>query len=72
MRDTLTVSLPKSVRTRLDKLVTKEHISRSEVVQEALLQYLARREFRKIRAQAIPEAEARGLFTDEDVFREIS
>lgn len=72
MRETITISLPTWLRRRLDKLTRDENLNRSDVVREALRQYFARREFQRLRAALVPEAEKRGLYTDEDIFREIS
>ena len=72
MRETITVSLPGWLRRKLDKLTKQEHLNRSDVVREALRQYLVRREFQRLRTTLIPEAEKRGIYTDEDVFRHVS
>ena len=72
MRETLTISLPAWLRRRLDQLTREENLNRSDVVREALRQYFARREFQRLRATLVPEAEKRGLYTDEDIFREVS
>ncbi len=72
MRDTITISLPESVKKKLDQYTNKAHINRSEIVREALDQYFVRQEFNRLRAVMIPEAEKQGIFTDEDVFELIS
>lgn len=72
MRETITISLPAGLRRRLDRLTKQESLNRSDVVREALRQYLARREFQRLRASLVPEAEKRGLYTDEDIFRQVS
>lgn len=72
MRESVTVSLPAWLKKKLDRAAKKEHVSRSDIVREALRQYFALQDFRRIRSKAVPEAEARGIFTDEDVFKEVS
>jgi CopG family transcriptional regulator/antitoxin EndoAI len=72
MRETVTISLPAWLKKRLDQATKREHVNRSDIVREALRQYFALQDFRRIREKTIPEAEARGIFTDEDVFREVS
>ena len=72
MRETMTISLPGSLRERLDQLVETYHMNRSDLVREALRQYLYREEFRRLRRGLIPQAEAKGIFTDEDVFERVS
>jgi metal-responsive CopG/Arc/MetJ family transcriptional regulator len=72
MRETITISLPAEIRKKLDGLVRKERMNRSDVVREALRQYFARSELEKLRAELVPIAEAHGFFTDEDVFKRMS
>jgi metal-responsive CopG/Arc/MetJ family transcriptional regulator len=72
MRETITVSVPKSIKQRLDWIIEEKHLNRSEIIQEALRQYFARQEFRRLRQLMVPEAESRGIYTDEDVFRIVS
>ena len=72
MRETITISLPSSIKKKLDKIVKSEHLNRSYVVREALRQYFAVQEFRRLRRLMAPEAEKQGVYTDEDVFRLVS
>lgn len=72
MRETITISIPKSIKQKLDRIVKEEHLNRSDVVREALRQYFTRQEFRRLRQLMIPEAESRGFYTDEDVFRKVT
>lgn len=72
MRETITISIPKSIKQKLDRIVKEEHLNRSDVVREALRQYFTRQEFRRLRQLMIPEAENRGFYTDEDVFHKVS
>ena len=71
-RETITISLPGFLRRELDRAVKQEHANRSDVIREALRQFFAVREFRQLRRQMIPLAEKRGLFRDEDVFKQVS
>lgn len=72
MRESISISLPEAVKADLDSFSETRGISRSEAVREALEQYLFVERFRALRAQLMPYGEAQGIFTDEDVFREIS
>jgi metal-responsive CopG/Arc/MetJ family transcriptional regulator len=72
MRETITISLPGSLRERLDKMVETAQVNRSDVVREALRQYLQREEFQRLRRAMIPQAQSQGIYTDEDVFEQIS
>ena len=44
----------------------------STIIRTALERYLSRLEFRAIRDELVPEAQKRGIYTDEDVFKLIS
>ena len=72
MRETISVSLPEEIKTALDSLSEAENRSRSEVVREALRDYIFVRRFRRLRSRMIPLAEEKGIFTDEDVFEQFS
>ena len=72
MRESVTISLPANLKKKLDQASKRGHANRSDIVREALRQYFALQEFRSIREKAIAEAEARGIFTDEDIFKAVS
>ncbi|MBS3965904.1 MAG: ribbon-helix-helix protein, CopG family [Truepera sp.] len=72
MRENISISLPQDLKNELDRFIQAEGVSRSDLVREALREYLFTRKFRALRRQLMPYAEAQGIFTDEDVFREIS
>jgi metal-responsive CopG/Arc/MetJ family transcriptional regulator len=72
MKDTINISLPGVLKRKLDRLAKQEQLNRSDVVREALREYLARREFQRLRSALLLEAEKRGIYTDEDVFRQVS
>ncbi len=72
MRATITISLPKGTKQKLDSFVKKEGLNRSDIVREALRQYLFQNEFERLRRIAIPKAQEQGIFTDEDVFKIVS
>ena len=44
-------------------------ISKSEMINEALRQYLVKKEFQGIREKMVPYARAKKLYTDEDIER---
>ncbi len=69
MRESISISLPEDLKAELDEAVSLEGVSRSDVVREAVREYLFIRRFRALRQELIPYAEAAGVFTDEDVFR---
>jgi metal-responsive CopG/Arc/MetJ family transcriptional regulator len=72
MRETVTISLPQTVRRELDKVAKEEGISRSDVLRQSLEDFLFVRRFRQLRQRMMAAAQARGIFTDEDVFNRVS
>lgn len=72
MRESISISLPEDLKEDLDRFTRSEGITRSDVVREAVREYLFARRVRTLRQQLMPYAEAQGIYTDEDVFREIS
>jgi metal-responsive CopG/Arc/MetJ family transcriptional regulator len=72
MRATLTISLPKDLRRNLDKMAQAEGVTGSEYVRWAIKADLFRRALRAARRELVPQARARGIYTDEDVFKIIS
>jgi metal-responsive CopG/Arc/MetJ family transcriptional regulator len=72
MRATLTVSLPVDLRRNLDKMARAEGVTGSEYVRRALKADIFRRALRAARRELVPQARARGIYTDEDVFKIIS
>jgi Arc/MetJ-type ribon-helix-helix transcriptional regulator len=68
MRETLTISLPKRLRRDLEKMARAEGVTSSEYVRRAIKADLFRRALRGARRELVPQARARGIYTDEDVF----
>ncbi|MBX3350544.1 MAG: hypothetical protein KF747_17620 [Nitrospira sp.] len=56
----------------LDKFLRRSKRKQGEVVWDALRGQLSLILFEQLRHKAMPFAEARGLFTDEDVFKAVS
>ena len=72
MRESISISLPEELRAELDRLTEAQGVTRSDLVREALREYLFTQRFRALRQELMPYAEAQGVFTDEDVFRSVS
>jgi metal-responsive CopG/Arc/MetJ family transcriptional regulator len=72
VRESISISLPEELKTELDRLTAVDGTSRSDVVREALREYLFARRFRALRQELMPYAEAQGIYTDDDVFRAVS
>ncbi len=68
----ITVNIPQRVKNRLERLSRQQRRKESTIVRSALKRYLSRLEFRAIREELVPEAQKRGIHTDEDVFKLIS
>ena len=72
MNQTITIRISKELRKDLEKLSKSEHKPVSDLVRDSLRRYIAISRFRKLRKMVLPFAEAQGILTDEDVFKEIS
>jgi len=72
MQETITVTLPTEIKLALDDVTRKEGVSRSDVIGEAVKEYLFFRRFRLLREQMIPKSQAQGICTDQDVFDRVS
>jgi len=72
MRESISISLPEEVKTELDRFTAKRGITRSDVVREAITDYLFIQNLRDLRGRLMSAAEAQGIFADEDVFRLVS
>jgi metal-responsive CopG/Arc/MetJ family transcriptional regulator len=72
MTDTITIRLPEKLQKELEIIIKAEKISKSEIIRDAIVRYLAVKRFQQLRKQVLPFAEAQGLLTDEDVFKAIS
>ncbi len=72
MTGMLTIRLPAKERRWLQRLSRERGVPMSDLAREAMRRYLALQEFQAIRMKLVPLAEARGIYTDEDVFKIIS
>lgn len=72
MRTTLTISLPRDVRERISREAKRRKLSESEFVRRALQSQLWEDAFEETRRLLLPRARAKGIYTDEDVFRLVS
>lgn len=69
---TLTIRLDPKLDKELGRIAKRTGRTKSEFARDALRRQLVIARFREVRAKILPFAEAQGLLTDEDVFREIS
>jgi predicted transcriptional regulator len=69
---TVTVRLDTKIQRELDRLSRQLGRSRSDIVRDAVRRHVALLRFERSRRALLPLAEARGILTDEDVFRLVS
>jgi predicted transcriptional regulator len=72
MREILTISVDKALKSKVERAAKRLKVSKSELVKKAIEKYIVKEEFQELRALLIPYAEKAGYFTDEDVFKDIS
>ena len=61
------LSLPAEVLKRVELIAKETHRTRSELIQEAVLEYVQRHEWHKMQKEAASYAAAKGVRTEEDV-----
>ncbi len=71
MKRPITVRLPEDLRKLLEEISKSENKPVSDVVRESIRKYVSVYRFRKLRNQVLPFAEAQGLLTDEDIFKDL-
>ncbi len=72
MKQNITVTLPEKISWDLGRIAEDEGLSRSQIVRNALEDYIFIKKFRSLRSKMMAKAQAIGVFTDEDVFERIS
>jgi hypothetical protein len=72
MRETLTVSLPGKTKRLVERAANESGLTTSEYVRLAIFRKLWQDAAVESRRAAVPRARAKGVYTDEDVFRLIS
>jgi len=72
MRETISISVSEEIKADLDEAVRSEGLSRSDLVRQALREFLFLRRFRALRSEMISHAQSQGIFTDDDVFNTVS
>ena len=72
MKQTMTIRISDELREELHEISKAEGKPVSDLVRDSLWRYIAIYRFRKLRNMVLPFAEAQGILTDEDVYKEIS
>jgi predicted transcriptional regulator len=71
MKKPITVRLPDDLRSELQDLSDLEDVPVSDIIRESIRKYISIHRFRRLRNRVLPFAEAQGLLTDEDIFKEL-
>lgn len=72
MEEVLTIRLPRGTRRRLERRAKAQKLTVSQLVRRALEQDELLTSLASARAELLPRARARGVYTDEDVFAIVS
>ena len=68
----LTIRLPKGTRRKLERRAKAENLTVSQYVRRALEAEQLAGALEAARADLVPRARAKGIYTDEDVFKLVS
>ena len=72
MEEVLTIRVPKGTRRRLERRARAENLTLSQYVRRALDTEALLGAFEAVRADLIPIARGKGIYTDDDVFKIVS
>ncbi len=72
MRETVSISLPARTKRLVERAASESGLTTSEYVRIAIFRKLWQDAAAESRRVAVPRARAKGVFTDEDVFRLVS
>lgn len=72
MEEILTIRVPKGTRRRLEQRARAEKLTLSQYIRRALDTEALLGSLEAARADLVPIARAKGLYTDEDVFKIVS
>jgi predicted transcriptional regulator len=72
MKNAITIRLDDELDRMLNQVSRNLRRSRSDVIRDSLRKQLSILIFDSLREKAVPFAEKKGYFTDDDIFREIS
>ncbi len=72
MDEVLTIRVPKGTRRKLEKRARAENLTVSQYVRRALEAEQLAGALEVARADLVPLARAKGIYTDEDVFKIVS
>jgi len=72
MAEAITVVLSEETSNLLEEVTLQDDMPADKLVEEAVREYLFFRRFRLLRERMIPQAQAQGIYTDQDVFEQVS
>lgn len=72
MEEIITIRVPKGTRRQLERLAKARGVTVSQLVRKAIDIERLLSSFDDARASLVPVARRKGVFTDEDVFKQIS
>ena len=72
MEEVLTIRVPKGTRRRLERRARAEKLTLSQYVRRALDTEALLGALEAARADLVPLARSKGIYTDEDVFKTVS
>ena len=72
MQKNITVNLPAKIRSAMDDVTKEDGISTDDLIREAITEYLFFRRLRSLREHMIARAQSQGVYTDQDVFEQVS
>ena len=72
MEEVLTIRVPKGTRRKLERRAKAENLTLSQYVRRALETEALLGALEAARAELIPSARAKGVYTDDDVFKIVS
>lgn len=72
MQEKITITLPQNVRTALEVVLAEEGKSANDLISQAIAEYLFFRELRLLQEKLTAKAQRRGIFSEEDVFEQVS
>jgi metal-responsive CopG/Arc/MetJ family transcriptional regulator len=72
MRAVISVSFPENMAKELARIAKESGRTKSDLIKEALREFLWEERFAGLRKSLSRKAKAKGLVTDEDVFKAVS
>ncbi len=72
MRKILTISIPDDLEKEIDTLAKEENSSKSEIMRNAIKDYIYFKKLKKLRNKMLLRIENKKIYTDEDIFDIVS